>query len=264
MNPATPNCWRNGHETFAGAFGTEAVRQAGISLLNRTRKATVRIQLVNGLETQVSDLRRVLEAGGFRVVETSGKGAQAVSPAVEDVCCRLDFESTVAGSSRPSEESRVVIGQVVLSIATGSNRMLAAGTGRSNSPDKKAVGRVRDLIGRLCCLLHSAAPESRAVIQVHDLEIDVSARRVYRSGQEIWLTRLEFDILEFLARNRGQLVSASRIRDYLYKDRKEARSNTISVFIGFLRRKIDRDFSPPLILTRWNQGYMLRAPESAA
>src|SRR5262249_47956822 len=99
---------------------------------------------------------------------------------------------------------------------------------------------------------------SESVVRVRDLEIDVPGRRVCRGGQEIALTRREFDLLEFLARHRGRVVSAARLLEHLYKGCREVRSNTIPVFIRYLRRKIDRDFDPPLIQTRWCQGYMLR------
>jgi two-component system response regulator MprA len=117
---------------------------------------------------------------------------------------------------------------------------------------------MQKLVGRLGGLLHATGPEAGTVLRIGDLEIDPDARRVVRAGQEITLTRREFDTLEFLARQPGRIVSATRIHEHLYKDYTDLRSNTIAVYIRNLRRKIDRHFHPCLLHTRWRQGYMLR------
>jgi DNA-binding response OmpR family regulator len=64
--------------------------------------------------------------------------------------------------------------------------------------------------------------------------------------------------LHVLAANRGRVVSRSTIRDSLYREQSEHYSNVVDVYIRYLRNKIDKGFSRPLILTRWGQGYLLR------
>jgi DNA-binding response OmpR family regulator len=94
-----------------------------------------------------------------------------------------------------------------------------------------------------------------------DLEIDFEARTVKRSGQVIELTPREFALMELLFRNRGRVVSRATIWQHLYKEEPNYSSNVIDVLIRYLRRKIDRGFAAPLILTRWGKGYLLRSAD---
>ena len=92
----------------------------------------------------------------------------------------------------------------------------------------------------------------------HDLEIDTAARTVKRGGQAIHLTPREYALLQFLAFHRGKVVTRSMIWEHLYDEHDENTSNVVDVYIRYLRNKIDKGFEPPLILTRWGEGYMLR------
>ncbi len=100
----------------------------------------------------------------------------------------------------------------------------------------------------------------RPIRQIHDLAIDLAARTVRRGDRAIHLTPREFDLLQLLAAHPGRVVSRSMILEHLY-ERASDRSNVVDVYISYLRNKIDRGFDFPLILTRWGQGYLLRAPE---
>jgi DNA-binding response OmpR family regulator len=115
----------------------------------------------------------------------------------------------------------------------------------------EVLARVRAL-ARRSRLFH--AP----LLRTHDLEIDTAARTVKRAGQAIHLTTREYALLAFLACHRGKVVSRTRIAKHLYNDQDETASNVIDVYIRHLRTKIDLAFDPPLIVTRWGQGYMLR------
>src|SRR5206468_8576988 len=92
----------------------------------------------------------------------------------------------------------------------------------------------------------------------YDLEIDTAARTVRRAGQAIHLTPREYALLEFLAFNRGKVVTRSMIWEHLYDEYDENTSNVVDVYIRYLRNKIDKNFEPQLILTRCGEGYMLR------
>jgi DNA-binding response OmpR family regulator len=95
--------------------------------------------------------------------------------------------------------------------------------------------------------------------RVHDLEINTAVRTVKRAGQPIHLTPREFDLLHFLAHHQGRVVSRTMIRQHLYSDGGNGFSNVVDVYVRYLRNKIDKGFAIPLILTRWGQGYLLRA-----
>jgi DNA-binding response OmpR family regulator len=120
-----------------------------------------------------------------------------------------------------------------------------------------------ELLARLRALIRRTHQTKSPVIRVHDLEIDTASRTVKRAGQSIHLTPREYALLEFLAFHRGKVATRSMIWEHLYDDQDESTSNVVDVYIRYLRNKIDRGFDPPLILTRWGEGYLLRG-ESAS
>jgi DNA-binding response OmpR family regulator len=122
--------------------------------------------------------------------------------------------------------------------------------------------QLAELMARLRALLRRRHQIPNPMLRTHDLEIDTATRVVKRSGREIRLTRREYALLEFLAFHRGRVVTRSMIWEHLYDEHDENTSNVVDVYIRYLRTKIDRGFDPPLILTRWGQGYLLRADEA--
>jgi DNA-binding response OmpR family regulator len=119
-----------------------------------------------------------------------------------------------------------------------------------------------ELLARLRALIRRGHQVKDPTLRVYDLEIDTAARTVKRAGQEIHLTPREYALLQFLAFHRGKVVSRSMIWEHLYDEHDENTSNVVDVYIRYLRTKIDKGFDPPLILTRWGEGYLLRGEES--
>jgi DNA-binding response OmpR family regulator len=117
---------------------------------------------------------------------------------------------------------------------------------------------LEELLARLRALVRRGHQVKDPVLRVHDLEIDTVARTVKRAGQSIHLTPREFALLQFLAYHRGKVVTRSMIWEHLYDEYDENTSNVVDVYIRYLRNKIDKGFEPPLILTRWGEGYLLR------
>jgi DNA-binding response OmpR family regulator len=115
-----------------------------------------------------------------------------------------------------------------------------------------------ELLARVRALVRRGHQLKNPVLRVYDLEIDTAARAVRRAGRPIRLTPREYALLEFLAFHRGRVVTRSMIWEHLYDEQDESTSNVVDVYIRYLRNKIDRGFDPPLILTRWGQGYLLR------
>ena len=116
-----------------------------------------------------------------------------------------------------------------------------------------------ELMARLRALIRRTHQIKDPVIRVHDLEIDTAARTAKRAGQPIHLTPREFALLQFLAYHRGKVVTRTMIWEHLYDEYDENTSNVVDVYIRYLRTKIDKGFELPLILTRWGEGYLLRA-----
>jgi DNA-binding response OmpR family regulator len=102
---------------------------------------------------------------------------------------------------------------------------------------------------------------SDEIIRVEDLEINVSEMRVSRADTEINLTPKEYQLLLLLARAKGKPVSKPSISDNVWDLNFETGTNTIEVYINFLRKKIDRNFDVKLIHTRPGFGYYLKSEE---
>ena len=120
---------------------------------------------------------------------------------------------------------------------------------------------LEELLARVRALIRREHSAKDPVLRVHDLEIDTSARTIRRGGNSIALTPREYALLEFLAFHRGKVVTRTMVWEHLYDEQDENTSNVVDVYIRYLRNKVDKGYDPPLILTRWGEGYMLRGEE---
>jgi len=116
-----------------------------------------------------------------------------------------------------------------------------------------------ELLARVKALLRRDKLYKARVLRIGHLEIDTGLRRVVCAGEEVTLTPREYTLLETLAMNEGRVVSRETIQ-YRVWNNEENTSNTVDVYIGMLRKKIDADRPLKLIQTIHGQGYMLRAP----
>ncbi len=103
--------------------------------------------------------------------------------------------------------------------------------------------------------------QSDEIIRVEDLEINVSEMKVTRGKTEINLTPKEYQLLLLLAKAKGKPVSKTSISDSVWDLNFETGTNTIEVYINFIRKKIDKNFETKLIHTRPGFGYYLKAEE---
>ena len=113
-----------------------------------------------------------------------------------------------------------------------------------------------ELLARLRALLRRAAGFATADIEIGPLRIDTRASRVTLDGNPIKLTSLEYRLLAYLAHHRGKVVSRSELVEHLYDQDFDRDSNTIEVFVGRLRKKLDAG----LIQTVRGLGYSLEDP----
>jgi DNA-binding response OmpR family regulator len=116
-----------------------------------------------------------------------------------------------------------------------------------------------EFIARVRAMIRRGHQQASAVIQVGDLELDTAKKCARRGGKSIDLSAREYALLEYLAHRQGQVVSRTQIWEHLYDEHDEASSNVVDVYIGYIRNKIDRDFTAKLIHTKRGQGYMLSA-----
>ena len=119
---------------------------------------------------------------------------------------------------------------------------------------------LEELLARLRALLRRLgdADDSHEVLAVADLRVDPAARRVWRDGEPIELSKTEFDLLELLMRNTGIVLEHSTIYDRIWGYDFGPDSKNLAVYIGYLRRKIDRGHDTPLLHTVRGVGYTLR------
>jgi two-component system, OmpR family, response regulator MprA len=120
---------------------------------------------------------------------------------------------------------------------------------------------LEELRARLRALLRRTTPEDDAAsaLRYEDLVLDPTARTVHRSERPVDLTRTEYALLELLMRNAGRPLPRDVIMERVWGWESEPTSNSLEVFIGYLRRKTEADGEPRLIHTVRGVGYVLRS-----
>ena len=116
-----------------------------------------------------------------------------------------------------------------------------------------------ELLARLRALLRRGPHLTAAVLQIGDLEVDTRRQTAMRAGRILALTTKEYALIEYLARQRGRVVSRAEISTHVWDDNHDPLSNNIEVLITRVRRKLDNDGAPALLHTRRGAGYMLAA-----
>ena len=116
-----------------------------------------------------------------------------------------------------------------------------------------------ELLARIRALLRRPPIQQASLLQVDDLALDTIRREVHRAGQLIELSPREFALLEYLMRHPNQVLTRTQIAEHVWNFDFLNESNVVDVYIGYLRRKIDRGSQRPLIQTLRGVGYRLSA-----
>jgi two-component system OmpR family response regulator len=106
----------------------------------------------------------------------------------------------------------------------------------------------------------SATVMKETVLRVGDLKIDLVSRGVSRKGRDIDLLPREFQVLEYLVRNQGQIVPRAMLLQHVWDLHFDPTTNIIDVYVGRVRRKVDDQQDYPLIHTVRGVGFCVRAP----
>jgi two-component system, OmpR family, response regulator MprA len=117
---------------------------------------------------------------------------------------------------------------------------------------------LEELLARVRALLRRTTDEESDVVRFADLELDPTTREVTRGGRPIELTRTEFSLLELFMRNPRQVLTRTIIFERVWGYDFGYASNSLDVYIGYLRRKTEADSEPRLIQTVRGVGYALR------
>ena len=118
-----------------------------------------------------------------------------------------------------------------------------------------------ELLARIRVVLRKnsgSGEDSGNVLKIANLTVDCNKHEVFRDEISIKLSAKEFSILEYMMRNRGRVVSKEKIEEHVWDFDYEGGSNIVEVYIKFLRKKVDNDFSPKLIHTIRRVGYILK------
>lgn len=210
-------------------------------------------------------MKRGLEQAGF-VVDAAEDGQAGLDAALEGVHALivLDLMLPKLDGWKVCEELRRnrIQTPILMLTARGAveDRVRGLDTGADDYLPKPFD--FSELLARIRALLRRDRVHRSRVFQVADLEVDTGRRRVTRGGTEIVLSRREYDLLEALAANEGQVLTREIIQENVWGD-DESYSNTVDVYIGLLRKKIDNGHEDRLIHTVRGFGYALRRPDGA-
>lgn len=113
-----------------------------------------------------------------------------------------------------------------------------------------------ELLARVRALLRRPQDSSDPILKIADLQLNPATFEVFRGKKQVLLSKREFALLEYLMRNPGRILSKQNIIDHVWDFDADVLPNTVEVYMGYLRQKIDKPFkSKPLIHTSRGFGY---------
>ena len=115
-----------------------------------------------------------------------------------------------------------------------------------------------ELLARVRAILRRGKPDLPVQLTAADLILDPVTRKVQRSGKEIELTSKEYALLEYFLKNKGQVLTRSLISEHVWGYQFDTGTNIVSVYVNYLRSKIDSGFDRKLIHTVRGVGYVLK------
>ena len=221
----------------------------------------MKILLVEDHKLLSRSLKQALEEDGFAVdLAVAGDEAAAKARgAIYDVVIldlmlpKIDGLTLLKGWRKDGFTFHVLI---LTAMGTLEDKVLGLNLGADDYLPKPF--ELTEFLARVRALVRRGHQAKDPILRIHDLEIDTGARSVRRAGKDIYLTPREFSLLRFLCYHRGKVVTRSMVWEHLYDENDDNTSNVVDVYIRYLRNKIDKNFTPPLILTRWGEGYMIK------
>lgn len=220
----------------------------------------MRILIVDDEVSLAEGLRRGLVAEGF-TVDVAGDGIDGLWLARENTYDAIVLDLMMPGMSGwkvcaalRDEGNWTPI--LMLTARDGDLDQVESFTGGADDYVTKPFS-FAVLVARIHALMRRGAPERPATLQAGDLTLDPAARRVMRDKTEIELTSREFAVLEYLLRHAGQVRSKRQVLGNVWDDDFEGDPNIVEVYVGHLRRKIDRPFGREAIETVRGAGYRL-------
>lgn len=216
----------------------------------------MRVLIVEDEPDLASALQRLLEESGFSA-DVAGDGETGLTLALEDtydllvldlMLPRLQGEKVVAELRRRGRDLPVL---VLTARDLVSDRVRLLDTGADDYVIKPF--EPEELVSRCRALVRRASGQASPALELGDVTIDLARREVRRGGEPVAVTPREFRVLEYLALNRGRVVSREELLSRLYGENEETWSNVLEVYVAALRRKLGAG----IIATRRGHGYLV-------
>lgn len=216
----------------------------------------MRVLIVEDEPDLASALQRLLEESGFSA-DVAGDGESGLTLALEDtydllvldlMLPRLQGEKVVAELRRRGRDLPVL---VLTARDLVSDRVRLLDTGADDYVIKPF--EPDELVSRCRALVRRAGGQSSPMLELGDVTLDLARREVRRGGEPVAVTPREFRVLEYLALNRGRVVSREELLSRLYGENEETWSNVLEVYVAALRRKLGAG----IIATRRGHGYLV-------
>ena len=209
-------------------------------------------------------LRRALELEGYEIdlAEGGGEALELLASGAQPDALVLDVLMPGVDGLEVCKRLRREGNQLPVLMLTAraevENRVAGLDAGADDYVTKPFA--LEELLARLRALLRRAAPGPSEVLRFADLELDPGTREVRRGSGVIDLTRTEFSLLELFMLNPRQVLTRSIIFERVWGYDFGFASNSLDVYIGYLRRKTEAGGRPRLIQTVRGVGYALREP----
>ena len=224
----------------------------------------MRILVVDDERAVRESLRRALELEGYEI-ELAGDGQEALSSLESNA----EPDAVILDVLMPGVDGL----EVCRTIRRGGSRLPVLMLTARTEVDDRVAGldagaddyltkpfALEELLARVRALLRRTSEESGEALRFADLELDPGTRQVRRGVELIELTRTEFSLLELFLRNPRQVLTRSVIFERVWGYDFGFASNSLDVYIGYLRRKTEAGGKPRLIQTVRGVGYALREP----
>jgi two-component system response regulator MprA len=223
----------------------------------------MKILVVDDERAVRESLRRALELEGYEI-ELAGDGREALQRFESEVPDAVVLDVLMPGmdgleACRALRRSGSRVPVLMLTAQTQvEDRVEGLDAGADDYLTKPFA--LEELLARLRALLRRTADGSGETLRFADLELDPGTREVKRGGEPIELTRTEFSLLELFLLNPRQVLTRSVIFERVWGYDFGYGSNSLDVYIGYLRRKTETEGKPRLIQTVRGVGYALREP----
>ncbi len=222
----------------------------------------MRLLIVEDYLPLQKSLTKGLQEAGF-AVDVTGDGEEGLWYAMSN-----DYDVIILDLMLPGmngldilKKMRSKNQQTAVLILTAKDTLEDRVTGLDNGADDYLVKpfAFEELLARIRALMRRKYQEKNPSIEIDDLRIDMTAQRVWRGREELYLTPREYALLEYLAMRTRETVSRTDIWEHVYEFNSSASSNVVDVYIGYLRKKIERPGKPTLLHTIRGRGYILGA-----